>query len=70
MILITGAHGFVGQKLFAALPDAVAAPSLRDASAPPDSPKPKPIWAWVSLCPFRLDLFFFSSFLCNFTRIS
>lgn len=39
-------------------------------SAPPDSPKPKPIWAWVSLCPFRLDLFFFSSFLCSFTRIS
>ena len=32
MILITGAHGFVGQKLFATLPDAVAAPSLRDAS--------------------------------------
>ena len=37
---------------------------------PPDLPKPKPIWAWVSLCPFRLDLFFFSSFLCTFTRIS
>lgn len=32
MILITGAHGFVGQKLLATLPDAVAAPSLRDAS--------------------------------------
>lgn len=40
------------------------------ADAPPDSPKPKPIWAWVSLCPFCLDLFFFSSFLCSFTRIS
>lgn len=39
------------------------------ANGPPDSPKPKPIWAWVSLCPFRLDLFFFLSFLCSFTRI-
>lgn len=29
------------------------------ANAPPDSPKPKPIWAWVSFCPFRLDLFSF-----------
>ena len=32
MILITGAHGFVGQKLISTLPGAIAAPSLRDAS--------------------------------------
>lgn len=32
MILITGARGFVGRKLLSALPDAIAAPSLRTAT--------------------------------------
>ena len=31
MILITGPGGFVGRRLMQALPDAVAAPSLREA---------------------------------------
>lgn len=38
-------------------------------SAPPDLLESKPSWARVSFCPFLLDLLFFCSFLCSFTRI-
>lgn len=33
MILVTGANGFIGQKVMESCPDTVAAPSLRNASA-------------------------------------
>ena len=42
---------------------------VRFPSAPPVLLESKPSWARVSFCPFLLDLAFFFSFLCSFTRI-